>query len=89
MWGVRQNLTAAVRGRFVPQPGKPAVDDIGSTAAAVIGINIDGVGGAVFSTGAAFNAGVLVNDLGFVVPDSEDAVRTDQLTIAATDAFFF
>jgi hypothetical protein len=83
-----QNSAAAVRGSIAPHPGKPAVDDIGSTAAAVIWINIDGVNGAVVNTGAAFHAGVSVNDLGFVVPNSEDAVRTDQLTVTATDAFF-
>jgi hypothetical protein len=80
--------SATVRGSFAPYPGKPAVNDIGSTAAAVIGIYIDGVNRAVFSTGAAFHASVSVDDLGLVVPNSEDAVRADQFAVAATDTFF-
>ncbi len=69
--------------------GDPAVDDIGGAAAAVVGIDVDGRGRAVFRAGPAFHAGVAVEDFRLPLADPEDAVRADQLAVAAADAFFY
>lgn len=80
------STAAAARG-LAPDFREPAVDDIGGAAAAVVGIDVDGRGRAVFGAGPAFHAGVRVDDFGLAFPDSEDAVRADQFAVAAADAF--
>ena len=87
MWGCAE-LAAAAGWGLAANFRNPAVDDISGTTAAVIGINVDGRGRAVFHTGTAFHTGVAVDDFGLVVLHPEDAVWTDQLAVAAADAFF-
>ena len=87
-WVCRPNSATAAGRNLAPCSGNPAVNDIGSTATAIVRIYINGLGGAVLSAGATFHAGVFIGDVGFSMPDSKDAVWADQLAIAATDAFF-
>ncbi len=86
--GLRFFSATAARWGLAAKSGDPAVDDIGSAAAAVVGVDVDGRSRAVFRTGAAFHAGVAVDDFGLAVLYPEYAVRADQLAVAATDAFF-
>ena len=65
---------------------KPTVDDIGSTSATIIGVNENGLGGAIICAGPALHTGIVIVNLGLVVFYRKNAVRTDCGAIAATNA---
>ena len=80
------SAVATVRG-LAPDPGNPAVDDIGGTAAAIIGIYKNCAGRAIFCAGAAFHTSIGVYDFRLLLANLENPVRTYQLAVAAADTF--
>ena len=62
---------------------------MGSTAAAVVGIYVYSRSRTVFGTCTAFHTAILIDNPGLAMADLENAVRTDHLAVAATNAFVF
>jgi len=71
-----------------PHLRNPGINDVGDTAAAVIGINVDGVCRAVLGTGAALHAAVIIDYFGLLGVHRKHPVWADRFTGTATNTFF-